>query len=800
MFVVWAFFYIYSTLLSYALRQTPKNPAKRGSLQDFNFPTIDQGWIPPDIHGTCKLESPIVAAVFDYQTAELRHENVPVGYRYYLGLHLMWCTGPDVELVEFWFDDKKRPFQVQENYGFQRVTVNLHGAREMPGTPTVEEGELFFYPGSQTQPSNGTLALGVQAGPNGVPAYRGICHTVLRNFYVGDSPTAKKISIVARKFGNALGLTPGHERIGNDRNPACMLYDIATLPKVPYGGGGLVPDELDLIALRAVGETLYAEQFGLSMLFQGQSPDEKILQILQHLDAVRYVDPQTGKLVFKLIRDDYDPAEIPTFGPGSLREFERKYSDLTLIENAVNVRYIDAEAGFIPGIAPIQNDAAVDAAGGDVHTLDITLNGISNSTTARMVGARILQGISRVPIPVSGAANRSAASLRPGSVIKVDWPNDGFQGLIIRITNVGLPSIRGTEVRFDGIEDVFGTDWVTYAEPPPSGWLPIQPAAALGSQLLIEAPRALAGYVIQDDASVPTGLALAARGNGAQTGFNVLILDGATYRESLESGAFSPRADLLDDITPTAKYMRVQGVQGMDRLSSISGADLDAGRNVLLIDGELIAFGRVQDNGNGTYTLADLYRGCVDTVPASHVAGADLWFPSHGAALVPLNAFGELQATQQTTVKLQPFNSAGDLDPLLCSASTVAVTAPPRAKRPGAPARVLVKNASYPASITGELSLSWKHRNRLESAPYRQQNATAEAESGTTYTVEIYGEAGTLKHTEAGLASTSWAYPSATEISESGLGRLNHSLRIRIWSVRSGVTSWQVFDWTVTRP
>ena len=39
---------------------------------------------------------------------------------------------------------------------------------------------------------------------------------------------------------------------------------------------------------------------------------------------------------------------------------------------------------------------------------------------------------------------------------------------------------------------------------------------------------------------------------------------------------------------------------------------------------------------------------------------------------------------------------------------------------------------------------------------------------------------GTLVHTEAGLTETSWTYLEADEIAESGLGRLNNHLRVRI--------------------
>ena len=64
-------------------------------------------------------------------------------------------------------------------------------------------------------------------------------------------------------------------------------------------------------------------------------------------------------------------------------------------------------------------------------------------------------------------------------------------------------------------------------------------------------------------------------------------------------------------------------------------------------------------------------------------------------------------------------------------------------------------------------------------------------EPGTTYTVRIYGEAGTLKHTETGITATSWTYPISTEIVESGVNRPNEKLTVKVEAVRDGYTSWQ---------
>jgi hypothetical protein len=107
-------------------------------------------------------------------------------------------------------------------------------------------------------------------------------------------------------------------------------------------------------------------------------------------------------------------------------------------------------------------------------------------------------------------------------------------------------------------------------------------------------------------------------------------------------------------------------------------------------------------------------------------------------------------------------------------------SAPARSAKVYCPTNVQFNGASYPASITGELAVTWSHRNRLGTWSYANAGATTTAESGTEYDILVYGETDTLIHTETGVTGTSWTYASALEISESGLGRLNNHLRVII--------------------
>lgn len=90
--------------------------------------------------------------------------------------------------------------------------------------------------------------------------------------------------------------------------------------------------------------------------------------------------------------------------------------------------------------------------------------------------------------------------------------------------------------------------------------------------------------------------------------------------------------------------------------------------------------------------------------------------------------------------------------------------------------------------------MSWAHRSRVLQTAYlvTQDDASIGPEPGTTYTVRVYGETGTLRHTEMGLTGTSWTYPLEDEIAASGLGRPNEKMTVKVESVRDGHPNWQV--------
>jgi hypothetical protein len=143
-----------------------------------------------------------------------------------------------------------------------------------------------------------------------------------------------------------------------------------------------------------------------------------------------------------------------------------------------------------------------------------------------------------------------------------------------------------------------------------------------------------------------------------------------------------------------------------------------------LVDNEFIAFKTVTP-GSGTFVLSNLARGCIDTVPVVHPAGATVWFVSNGSGILGI---GDYPAA--TSIRFQAFNNRSEIPLGSAPIDSVSASNPDRALRVYAPTAVKLNGQSYPASITGELTVSWSHRTRLGTWSYADSGQTATRRTG----------------------------------------------------------------------
>lgn len=205
-----------------------------------------------------------------------------------------------------------------------------------------------------------------------------------------------------------------------------------------------------------------------------------------------------------------------------------------------------------------------------------------------------------------------------------------------------------------------------------------------------------------------------------------------------------------------------------------------------MIDNEIVV---VTSRTGDSLTIG---RGCCDTVPATHAAGARIWFFDASIG----NDGVEYGATEAIGVKVLPKTSTSVVS--IPNSPPNGITFNWRFFRPYPPGLVQANGVAWFTPQTFDagspnLAFTWKHRDRVgqfdQLVDHAQDNIGPEA--GTTYTARVYKADNTLVRTTTGLSGTSWTYDRATAKTDFGVTTGLHAGYVTIFSVRDAMESYQ---------
>ncbi len=755
------------------------------SLGDFQVPTAQEGRPIPVVFGTCNVKGSNVVWYGD-----LRHDAITekvktgwfssteytVGYKYYLGVQHAICMGQVDSLVEIRFDDEKPSYTTETLGDKLRLNVDdpdLFGSDEDEGGVS---GAIDFYYGTGTQTANDYLESVVGAS---LPGYRNVCYAVFRQLYVGTSSYIKAPSFIVKRCPNPLEI--GYHDINGDANPAWMLYEVLTNTT---WGLGLSSGLIDTASFQNAASALNSEGFGLSMVFDSQTEAQNILnEILRHIDGVIYTDPSTGLITLKLARADYIVNDLPVFNTSKVLSCEYSRGSWSETKNVVKINYIDRDDDYSTSVAQQQNLANIQGRGGEVVAETYDFKGLSNSTIANTIAARVLKTVSYPLAKIRIVANRHAWALRPGSVFKLDWVPLGVSGMVCRATRISYGNLHEGKIDIDAVEDIFAIAATAYSAPSGTQWVsPVQSPAPATAQQLVEAPYHLAGGEYRHV------MAMAVRGNSQCLGYRVWSDPGGgtNYYQTGDVPVFTPSGTLQSAYLKTANGSAsldnvgfiVSPTRDMGLLKSLAtDTELNRGGNLLLIDNEIMAWKTVVDNGNGTYTIRDVIRGVLDTVPADHNAGARVWFFAPGfSGLTDADGY---PSDATVSAKLLPYTSKATL--AIGSASQISVATSSRAWKPYPPGKVQVNGVYWPQTLYGDAVMAWTHRHRVTQA--QDQKVVAQdagnyvATPEGSYTVKVY-VGGILKRTYGSLTGAAQTYTATNRTADDADGSKLTKMRI----------------------
>lgn len=774
-----------------------------GRLSDIRFPTADEGSPVPIIYGRVRLRCPNCIWYGDFKTIELKKrvktgwftsKTITIGYSYYISFQLGLCLGPGVKLRKIWVEKKVLHEWVTPVGPEQKVELidksSIFGGSERGGG---FRGIMWYYGGEFTQQQNSYLAFRLGSD---VPSYPGIAYVLFTNCYIGTSPQLRALSFELERYSDNLGLDAlGTQIVGEDLNPMEILYSLLI---EEWGSIGLDSSELDTDSFIAAATTLHAEGNGMSVVVSSPNEAKSVVQeVLRQVDGILYQDAATAKISVYLIREDYDVEELPIFDDSNVmnvRDFGRSGWSETYNQVRVSFTYRDKKyqtaAAFAQDMANINQQ-------GRIRSTTISFPGCTEEGLAAQLAARELSQLSVPLFKATLNVTRAASDLHPGSPILWSHEDYGLSNVVMRVQRFDLGSLTKGQIVIDVIQDLFAASDVVYSSPEGTLWEEIDRTPVdITEYKIFESPywflQQIDEFTTEPDSAYLW--ALTRRPDYMQaydfiTSGDDFDLDTTVDVERQE---FPPSARL------TSTLFKVMG-QTVGKVDQIIVDDFDLepddlgglweeenplrdssatgirsyGDNLMMINGEILAYETYTSLGSGSYKLENVWRALLDTQFEDHTNNDMVYF------LTGINWLSRNPRPDTTLLwyKLLSYSDQGSQD--IEDVSAFTFTPDQRYDRPLPPDSVEIDKPSgsgvrCPIEVTEVNALdvvTWDERNRTDPNEVVLIGDSSDTpEVGTTYNVRFKLD-GVIQDEVTGTTLAS-APISLTGLNGSGTGRI----------------------------
>lgn len=714
--------------------------------------------------------------------------------QYFMSLHYGLCAGPVDKILRITVDDKVAwEGEVSTQTTLEINKPDLFGGIKKEGGLV---GLVDVLPGNSTQLLPSNLASKLGRTPSTCPAYRGI--TSLWFYGAGGSPTPLLFGSLSNSEGfywsanspyvqgikatvqrAPVGLDPALAMIGDDANPAHMIYEALTNTDWSIGAP---PSTIDVDSFNYAAQILKDEGLGLSFYWQDPAKIEDfIADVINHIEGQVIVHPRTGKWTLKLIRDDYDPEDLRhiTVDNATLTNFQRKLWGETI--NEIVVEWTNPENEETETVS-FQDLANITMQGGVVSETK-NYPGVRSRDLAMNLASRDLRVAAAPMMSCEAVVNRTFWDVTPGDVVKVSWPRHGMVETVMRVGPVDYGKTNDSAIRLQLIEDVFSLPQATYTPPQGSLWTdPSEDPFPLAYGLVwtlsyyhtVNSGANLNGFA---SPSVLVGVLGAQPGNDTDQFILTTETADAAGNPVVEEGSYlsivsraTLAADLPFAVTSTIDLLGITRGRG-----PVVGGFALMGTNDE--DMEICVITSV----SGAQIVVN--RGVLDTTPKAWPAGTGIWFFTNEEVIEDATAHAaetmvEYRPLTKTSKGILPYASATPLTQILTY----------RPHLPSRPANVKVNGSAsgtIDATDLDEVTVTWVNRNRLleDSVVMRWDDASVTPEDGQTTTVTLYAGDGSVLDTIDGLTGTS----SVVDISAYSAS----TIRLKVTSKVSGLESIQ---------
>lgn len=768
---------VLSVYLSIKMQKKPEKPTAAG-IEDFSFPTAAERPIPVFV-GTRRISGPNVLWYGDLLTRAIKtvtksmfsSKKTVTGYRYYMGVQLGICHGPDVQLREIKFGDDVAWSGLSTGGPIQIDKPALFGG-DTNGSGGIS-GTMRFYPGALTQAPNEYLVSKV--GSDLVSAIRGVSYCVMEGMYIGNSSSPQATSFVVSRFPKSPDdRFSDYEQIGLDANPAFFIYEMIT-----HGlyGADLGYSSIDLDSFTSAAKTLFDEGLGISAVIDSSTTAGDVINDVKRvIQGSLQTDPATGALKLRLIRNDYIVDELPLLDQSNIKNlsgFTRGSLDTAITE--VKLKYTSIDDDFTERTVIAQNNA-LRMHKGDSDGQVVQMPMISTRETAAKIVMREMASAS-VPLATCTAeCNRGPAHTEVGDVVRLSWPAEGVDNLVMRVTGVDLGAPQDGSVRLTLVQDVFGVFMSIYADGSERQWTkPTFQATDITRFDIIDAPTILTTnqtlgsvLVVAENPGVALDYQLQVKG-GVDSGY-------------VDAGAMP--------FTPLFSTTKAMGTGWTDvslvlsgpsvELSSITQEEVRQGLGLMLIVSALgkewISYRNAVAGNSTTVNLGLVNRGLFDTKPLAHPAGARAWAVSEGFGVTDW----QYVKSESVSLRMLPRTQTGMLD--VDDAVVHSYSMAGANMAPWMPGRVRV-NGVDGGQISGVATVTWRKRDGASPAVVFYEDDGGQ-ETDASYQV-VVKSGGSVVKTVSGVTGESWVFADETTLNG---GAYYSSLTFEIVAQKPGFT------------
>lgn len=481
-------------------------------------------------------------------------------------------------------------------------------------------------------------------------------------------------------------------------NAAHILFECATNRD---WGRGLSWNEIDIESFKKSADTLFNEKFGLCFRYNRQDQLQTFIQqVLDHIGAAQYADLSTGKLKLKLIRNDYDPNQLPLFtydnGILSVQDDDSASSDASYNEIVVTYHNpVTHEDGSVraQNLASIQNVGLI--------SNSVEYKAIPTQELAARLAERDLEmcaaGITRLIIKF----DRRGGILEPASCFRVSLPDRDIENMILRVGKIEEQS--DGSLLITGVQDVFSLSETSYSSNTQTNEIIIQDdiIKTVNNVKLIELPYTLLVSRLSAadlDYLKPSSCYLGVMATAPTSmSINYLLQSQVSGADSINQNQcdWTPSATLINDIEKLTTNFEIK--MGMDYPISIGEG--------IIINNEFMRIDEFDMDKN----ILTVGRGCADSLPEFHKAGSTIRF--YMSVLETDHI--EYISGETVRIKLLTQTNSGRLHEDI--APVEKITMSHRQIRPYLPGNIKINDILYPDMIEQSDSyvVTFAHRDRI---------------------------------------------------------------------------------------